>query len=111
MCLVCLGPRKEGLLDAPELLERWEALLGACLAGYGDCVRTTDYEVTFATDGPAGGHIRVTQGGNVTLDRLFAAEVEDDYQKWSEDPRYGAWMTRPEYRNFIGNTMIEKKDD
>ena len=61
------------------------------------------YEVTFATDGPTRGHIRVARAGKVLLDRPLAAEVEDSYEKWSEDPRYEAWMTRPEYRSFIGN--------
>jgi hypothetical protein len=62
---------------------------------------TTAYKVTFATAGPTGGHIRVEQTGKVVLDRALAAEVEDNYDKWSEDSRYEAWMTRPEYRNFI----------
>jgi hypothetical protein len=61
-----------------------------------------DYEVTFATAGPTGGHIRVSEPGRIVLDRPLAAGVEDNYQKWSDDPRYETWMTRPEYRNFIG---------
>ena len=70
-------------------------------------VGTTDYEVIFATAGPTGGHIRVTQAGKTTLDRPLAAAVEDNYRKWSADPRYEAWMTRPEYRNFMGNSTAE----
>jgi heparin/heparan-sulfate lyase len=66
-------------------------------------IGTTDYEVTFATAGPTGGHIRVSEGGKTTLDRPLAAGVEDNYEKWSEDPRYETWMMRPEYRNFIGS--------
>jgi hypothetical protein len=62
---------------------------------------TTTYEVTFATTGPTRGHIRVAKADNVVLDRALAAEVEDNYEKWAEDSRYEAWMTRPEYRNFI----------
>ena len=61
-----------------------------------------NYEVTFATAGPTGGHIRVLQAGTILLDRPLAADIEDNYQKWSDDPRYETWMTRPEYRNFIG---------
>jgi hypothetical protein len=72
-------------------------------------VGTTQYEVTFATYGPAGGHIRVTQAGKITLDRPLAADVEDNYEKWSEDPRYEAWMTQPEYRNFIGERRETQK--
>jgi hypothetical protein len=70
-------------------------------------VGTTDYEVIFATAGPTGGHIRVTQAGKTTLDRPLATAVEDDYRKWSADTRYQAWMTRPEYRNFMGNSTAE----
>jgi len=65
-------------------------------------VGTTDYEISFATDGPTGGHIRITQAGQIALDRRLATAVEDDYRKWSADSRFKAWMTRPEYRNFIG---------
>jgi len=60
------------------------------------------YEVTFATAGPTGGHIRISQNGAILLDRPLATDVEDNYQKWSEDPRYRGWITRPECRNFIG---------
>jgi len=72
-------------------------------------VGTTDYEVTFATGGPVGGHIRVMQGGEITLDRPLASGVEDNYQKWAEDPRYEIWMTRPEYRNFLGELRDNEK--
>jgi hypothetical protein len=65
-------------------------------------IGTKDYEVTFATAGPTGGHMRVFQGSRIVLDRPLATDVEDDYRKWSDDPRYETWMTRPEYRNFIG---------
>lgn len=69
----------------------------------------TQYEVMFATDGPTGGHIRVTQAGERTLDRPLASDVEDNYRKWAEDPRYEAWMTRPEYRNFFGRLRDREK--
>jgi len=38
-----------------------------------------------------------------------ATEVEDNYEKWSEDPRYEAWMTRPEYRNFIDGQQKQRE--
>ena len=38
----------------------------------------------------------------MVVDRALAAGIEDNYAKWSGDPRYKTWMTRPEYRNFIG---------
>jgi hypothetical protein len=60
-------------------------------------------EVTFATEGPLAGHIRISQAGEVVVDRVLATGVEDNYTKWASDPRYRTWMTRPEYRNFISN--------
>ena len=65
-------------------------------------VGTKDYEVTFGTAGPTGGHIRVSEAGRTVLNRPLADGVEDNYQKWSVDPRYEKWTTRPEYRSFIG---------
>jgi hypothetical protein len=62
----------------------------------------TVYEVTFATDGPPGGHIKISQAGKPVVDRALAAGVEDNYTKWSGDPRYKTWMTQPEYKSFIG---------
>jgi heparin/heparan-sulfate lyase len=59
-------------------------------------------EVTFTTAGPVGGRIRIVEGGRTLADRALADTVEDHYGKWSADPRYAAWMTRPEYRSFIG---------
>ena len=38
----------------------------------------------------------------MVVDRALAAGIEDNYAKWSGDPRYKTWTTRPEYRNFIG---------
>ncbi len=65
-------------------------------------VGTTACEVIFATDGPPSGRIRIAQAGKVVVDRALAAGIEDNYTKWSGDPRYKTWITRPEYRNFIG---------
>jgi heparin/heparan-sulfate lyase len=60
------------------------------------------YELMFATAGALGGHITIREGGKPLLNRPLASAVEDNYRKWSGDPRYQAWITRPEYRNFIG---------
>ena len=50
----------------------------------------------------------VTIGGvELPAECPLAAGVEDDYKKWSGDPRYGTWMTRPEYSNFIGAAEVE----
>ncbi|HUT32607.1 MAG TPA: heparinase II/III family protein [Planctomycetota bacterium] len=59
-------------------------------------------EVTFATSGPVAARLRITEAGRTLVDRPLADNVEDHYRKWSEDPRYKAWTTRPELRNFIG---------
>jgi len=61
------------------------------------------FQVLFATSGPMAGRVRITEAGKPILNRPVAEKVEDDYRKWSADPRYKAWTTRPEYRNFIGN--------
>jgi len=89
--------------QATESMAPVERIEQAARVGAKVTVGTTAFEVTYATEGPVGGHIRITQDGNVTLDRPLADDVEDNYQKWSTDPRYEAWTTRPEYRNFIGN--------
>lgn len=60
------------------------------------------WRVTFATAGPVGGHVSLVDGEKTLIDRALAAVVEDNYKKWSGDPRYETWMTRPEYRSFIG---------
>ena len=91
----CDKPTEAECKEAVENIER-DGQIGAKVT-----MGTTDYEVTFATAGPTRGHIRVAKAGKVVLDRALATEVEDNYEKWSEDSRYEAWMTRPEYRNFI----------
>jgi hypothetical protein len=60
------------------------------------------YAVAFAMSGPLGAHVTVTEGTRTVFDRDLATSVEDNYRKWSSDPRYVAWTTQPEYRNFIG---------
>ena len=57
--------------------------------------------VVFARSGPVGGAVTFTKAGKTTS-RPLASTVEDHYGKWSGDPRYRAWTTRPEYRSFIG---------
>ena len=84
-----------------ERIER-QGQLGAKLS-VGDMA----YEVAFTTAGPLGGHIRIMQLDQVRVDRPLAARVENDYRKWSSDPRYKTWMTRPEFRNFIGAREVE----
>jgi hypothetical protein len=62
----------------------------------------SDVEVVFAKTGDIAGKIKITKGGKVVCDRFLATEVEDDYQKWSNDPRFKEWMTNPYMRSHIG---------
>ena len=71
-------------------------------------VGTMIYEVAFATAGPLGGHIKISQRAHAVLDRAFATGVEDNYKKWRDDPRYKTWLTRQEYKNFIGAREVEQ---
>jgi len=70
-------------------------------------VAGTVYEVSFAAAGAVGAQAKIVRDGRVVLDRPLAAGIEDDYQKWSQDPRYKTWMTRPEYKSFIGAREVE----
>jgi heparin/heparan-sulfate lyase len=79
-----------------ERIERPEEIGAKVMAG------TRVYEVTFATQGPLGGHMRISESGKVVVDRELAAAIEDNYRKWLEDPRYKNWTNRPEYMKFIG---------
>ena len=67
----------------------------------------SDVEVTFARTGEVAGHIKITRGGKAIRDRALAAGIEDNYQKWSSDPRFNGWMTSPYMRAAIG----EKEQD
>ncbi len=65
------------------------------------------YEVTFNQSGEVGGHIKVTDGGKMILDRDLVDHIEDNYKGWEDDPRYREWMTNPHMRTVIG----EKEQD
>jgi heparin/heparan-sulfate lyase len=60
------------------------------------------FEVTFATEGAAGGHIEITDGGRTLVDRDLATEVRDTYAQWKDAPQYREWMTSPHMRSVIG---------
>ena len=62
----------------------------------------SEVEVTFAKAGEVAGHIKITKGGKVICDRSLATKIEDNYQKWSSDPRFKDWMTNPYLRSAIG---------
>ena len=68
------------------------------------------YRVTFARTGPPAGRIAIHEGSKALLDRPLARGVEDNYRKWSDDPRYPAWTTRPEYGNFIGPSEVQPNE-
>ena len=63
-----------------------------------------EVEVSFATHGDLGGHLKLVRGGHVICDRPLATRVEDDYGKWSTDSRFQAWMTDPHMRAVIGES-------
>jgi hypothetical protein len=62
----------------------------------------SDVAVTFAPTGDVAGHIKITRDGKEICNRALAAGVEDNYQKWSGDPRFQDWMTSPYMRSLIG---------
>jgi hypothetical protein len=62
----------------------------------------SDVEVLFAHSGDVAGHIKISKAGKVVCDRALASEIEDNYQKWSGDPRFKDWMTNPYLRSVIG---------
>jgi hypothetical protein len=59
-------------------------------------------DVTWKSVGPGG-------GGWIQSILWDPTDAETLYEKWSEDSRYEAWMTRPEYRNFIGGPQEQRK--
>jgi len=66
------------------------------------------YEVVFSTTGATRGHVTVSEGARVILDRDLADHVEDNYKDWKDDPRYREWMTNPYMRTVIGENPIER---
>jgi hypothetical protein len=87
---------------ATETMVPVEPIEGSKKIGARLKIGANDYEITFATAGPMGGHIRISEAATVLLDRSLAVNIEDNYKKWSNDPRYDTWMTHFEYRNFVG---------
>jgi heparin/heparan-sulfate lyase len=59
------------------------------------------FEVLFATEGEAAGHIKVTENGKVVADRDFPQKIDDTYALWKDDPRFKMWMTDPRFRYTI----------
>jgi hypothetical protein len=65
------------------------------------------YEITSATEGKTAGHVKITEHGATFADRDLATTVVDNYAKWSGDARHRDWMTKPEYKNFIGAKEVD----
>jgi len=65
----------------------------------------TEVEVTFDRAGEVAGHLRITKAGKVICDRKLAAKVEDNYRRWSSDPRFEDWTSSPFMRPVIGRTI------
>ena len=58
-------------------------------------------EVTFSAAGPTGGKIKVTEGGRAVTDEALVTKIEDNYDRWRDDPRYEEWMTNEYMRTVI----------
>jgi hypothetical protein len=59
------------------------------------------YEVIFSAAGPTGGRIRMTDGGKVLADEALVTKIEDNYDRWKDDPRYEEWMTNEYMRTVV----------
>ncbi len=57
---------------------------------------------TFRMTGDIGGHLRLVRNGEAICDWPLAKGIEDSYQKWTNDPRFGAWKTNPFMRAALG---------
>ena len=58
-------------------------------------------EVTFNTQGPTGGHLKIVEGEKTLLDEALVTRIEDHYDRWKADPRYNDWMTNEYMRTVI----------
>ena len=59
------------------------------------------FEVLFASEGDASGHIIVREGEQALADRDFPMQIEDTYALWKDDPRFKMWMTDERFRYVI----------
>jgi len=60
------------------------------------------YEITFNRRGNVAGHIKITEGNKIMVDRHLLDHIEDNYKGWKDDPRYHEWMTNSYMRTIIG---------
>ncbi|MCH2174417.1 MAG: heparinase II/III family protein [Lentisphaeria bacterium] len=61
------------------------------------------WEVSFPKDGQSQGQIKYSklEDSTVVLDEVLPSIIEDNYQKWSEDPRHKQWENDPRYRIVV----------
>ena len=59
------------------------------------------FEVLFANQGAAGGHVKITEDGKVVADHDFPQKIDDTYALWKNDPRFKMWMTDERFRYVI----------
>ena len=58
------------------------------------------FEVMFHTRGATGGHIRIADGKS-NVDEDLVTRIEDNYDRWKDDPRYEEWMTNDYMRTVV----------
>jgi hypothetical protein len=58
------------------------------------------FEVMFYAQGDTGGHIRIADGKSLINEDLVT-RIEDNYDRWKDDPRYDEWMTNDYMRTVI----------
>jgi hypothetical protein len=81
---------------AESELVRGEGTLGARVKADG---RT--FEVTFSTAGATGGHLKIVEGDKTLVDEALVTKIDDNYDRWKDDPRYQDWMTNEFMRTVI----------
>ena len=59
------------------------------------------FEVLFARDAEASGHILVKEREKGLANRHFPQQIEDTYALWRDDPRFRIWMTDSRFRYVI----------
>ena len=79
-----------------------EKISGRNAVGVRVTVGARIFEVTFATEGDAGGHVKLTENGRALVDRDLADQVHDSYTRWKDEPQHREWMTNPHMRSVIG---------
>jgi len=96
--LHCADKAEAKMIDCRLAKVRQRGMVGVDLTVGGQA-----YRVAFAATGPTGGTIRV---GRAKAEKL-PSSVEDDYKRWSKDPRFTDWMTNDLLRPAIGEAEVD----